>query len=253
MTLPAAFPINTQQINVELGRAPGAAFNMLGAEERVLAQVPSGTVSMGNFLGKSNHDVTTVHISSTASEVASYGADVTGRWVVVLAIGSDPGGVIAATVSGAPAIIIAQNGNTFSGVGESCSILVAQPSGTSGLVSLSGGGTPKRFYLLRTTGYNLSSAIFAANAAANGVPPWSSVPIAANGFAVGVAMNDGSVGGAPSWTGLTNRELNTITISGKRNSIAWDFNMAASGGRLIDFNPANDGAGATTGCVASFA
>jgi len=50
-------PISNQpsasEINVELGRASNAAFSMNGAAERALAQVPTGTISMNDFIGKS--------------------------------------------------------------------------------------------------------------------------------------------------------------------------------------------------------
>lgn len=53
MTLPCSFPISASQINVELGRAANAAFDMQGASERALAGVPSGAISMSDFLCKS--------------------------------------------------------------------------------------------------------------------------------------------------------------------------------------------------------
>lgn len=53
MTLPASFPLSASQINVELGRAPTAPFDIQGAEERELAEVPSGAISFSDFLGKS--------------------------------------------------------------------------------------------------------------------------------------------------------------------------------------------------------
>lgn len=69
MTLPAAFPLSASQINVELGRAGGAAFDIQGAEERLLAQVPAGAISMSNFLGKSKRSVTLVYSSFAGGKV----------------------------------------------------------------------------------------------------------------------------------------------------------------------------------------
>lgn len=54
MTLQASFPLDASDINVELGRAGGAAFSMSGAEERALAGVPSGAISFSDFLGKTS-------------------------------------------------------------------------------------------------------------------------------------------------------------------------------------------------------
>jgi len=53
MALPSSPPITAQDINVELGRSPTAAFSIIGAEERALAGVPSGPISFSDFLGKS--------------------------------------------------------------------------------------------------------------------------------------------------------------------------------------------------------
>lgn len=54
MTLPTNFPISASQINVELGRASGAQITLGGTAERALAGVPTGAISMSNFLGKSS-------------------------------------------------------------------------------------------------------------------------------------------------------------------------------------------------------
>ena len=54
MTLPSTGVITAAMINVELGRASTAAFNINGAEERALAGKPSGAISFADFRGKSN-------------------------------------------------------------------------------------------------------------------------------------------------------------------------------------------------------
>ena len=54
MTLPSSGPISASDINVELGRASNAYFDINGAAERALAGVPSGTISFSDFYGKSN-------------------------------------------------------------------------------------------------------------------------------------------------------------------------------------------------------
>lgn len=53
MALPASGPLSASQINVELGRAVGAAFSMNDAAVRSLAGKPSGPISFGDLLGKS--------------------------------------------------------------------------------------------------------------------------------------------------------------------------------------------------------
>lgn len=53
MTLPVSGPLSASQINVELGRAVGAAFSMNDAAVRGLAGKPSGLISFSDLLGKS--------------------------------------------------------------------------------------------------------------------------------------------------------------------------------------------------------
>lgn len=54
MTLPSSGVMTAAMVNVELGRASNAFFNMNGAAERALAGVPSGGYGMNSFYGKSN-------------------------------------------------------------------------------------------------------------------------------------------------------------------------------------------------------
>lgn len=54
MTLQTSGTITAAQINVELDKTPTAYFALGGVEERELAQVPTGTISMDDFYGKSN-------------------------------------------------------------------------------------------------------------------------------------------------------------------------------------------------------
>lgn len=53
MALPSTGTITAAMINVELGRAENAPFNINGAEERALAGKPTGAISFDDFRGKS--------------------------------------------------------------------------------------------------------------------------------------------------------------------------------------------------------
>jgi len=54
VTLPLSGPMSASMINVELGRAGNAPFDINGAQERALAAVPAGKISFSDFYGKSS-------------------------------------------------------------------------------------------------------------------------------------------------------------------------------------------------------
>lgn len=54
MTLPASGAISFNNINVELGQPGTTTANINQSSYRTLAGVPSGTISLSNFYGKSN-------------------------------------------------------------------------------------------------------------------------------------------------------------------------------------------------------
>ena len=57
MALPSTGAISASMINLELGKASNAQFNIAGSDERGLADKPSGTISFADFRGKSAWDV----------------------------------------------------------------------------------------------------------------------------------------------------------------------------------------------------
>lgn len=147
MTLQASFPLSASDINVELGRAGGAAFDIQGAEERALAEVPAGAISMSDFLGKALFSVTNTGEAVSASAGStqtfagqSFGAAHADRemWYVVtwkntLASART---LDTATIGGIGTTIVIQD-NQNDGVGRDIGVAVfyaAVPSGTSGSV-----------------------------------------------------------------------------------------------------------------------
>jgi len=83
MTLPSSGPMSASMINVELGRASNAPFNINGSAERALAGKPSGAISFSDFYGKSNLPPTTGSMVSGASgnnTGYSNGAYLSGAW-----------------------------------------------------------------------------------------------------------------------------------------------------------------------------
>lgn len=72
MALPASGTLSASQINVELGLAAGAAFSMNDAGVRGLAGKPSGLISFGDLLGKSN-SVAIYNTNITVANMANGG------------------------------------------------------------------------------------------------------------------------------------------------------------------------------------
>lgn len=206
-----------------------------------------GMLGMAGFSG-GGASVGLVHTSSSASETAQYGDDTSGRWIAVIALGGDDASPynLSATISGVAGTVIKRHSSgNGAGPATGTAIIVGQPSGTSGTVTISGTTGPMRFFVLRVTGYNLGSAVYTNDSAGAGVPPWS-VNVPASGFTLSVCRSS-SIGPSPiSWTGLTEQ-----VTSGGNPSVAWDINMAANPAKAIDVT-ASDTNGATSAVIATF-
>ena len=63
MTLQISGVITVGDINVELGKARNAAFNIGSTEARTLAKIPSGIIKMSDFYGKSTYPVNGTYLS----------------------------------------------------------------------------------------------------------------------------------------------------------------------------------------------
>lgn len=189
--------------------------------------------------------------SSSASESVNYGADVPGRWIVILAVGGNDNSAynLAATISGvAGTVIVRHSGGDGAGTATGTAIIVGQPSGTSGTVTITG-TTTMRFYVLRVVGYDCSAAVFSDDGQGVGIPPWSA-NVPANGLTLGIVQNSNA--DAIAWTGLTERIAENALIAAKNSSAAWDINMSADAAKAIDVT-ASDTNGVTSACIATFA
>jgi hypothetical protein len=172
MTLPASFPLSVSQINVELGRPAGAAFNITGAAERALAGVPSGPISFSDFLGKTNSGGSAASVlllssgvdinSGTANGVSFGDADAGRRIVVVIHSDGDGSDYTGITIGGVSATIHEQRGHFGGGTGLHLAIAsAAVPSGTTGTVAISGGSagvSGRRMAVYRLVGYSFLAA-----------------------------------------------------------------------------------------------
>lgn len=207
-----------------------------------------GILGIAGFVG--GPSVELVYTSSSASEVATYGAEETGRWIAVLALGGDDASPynLAVTMSGAGTLIKRHSSGTGAGPATGTAIYVGQPSGTSGTVTVTG-TTTMRFRVLRVVGYDLSAAVYSADSTGAGVPPWN-VNVPTQGLTLSVIQNAASVG-AISWTNLTERIADNVMIGTKINSAAWDLNMAANPSLSVDVT-ATDTDGGTSAVIATF-
>jgi len=152
MALPASFPISASQINVELGRAPTAAFDIQGTAERDLAEVPSGAISMSDFLGKEAFSVAILSPvagggGTTINPVLDFGAANTNRRMFAFVHWYNnvdavrP--IVSATIGGVAAAIHGQDGNhnSSANIGYGVAIISALvPTGTSGTASVTFAG-----------------------------------------------------------------------------------------------------------------
>lgn len=192
-----------------------------------------------------------VHTSSSDSETAQYGTDTPSRWIVILALGGDAGSAynLSATISGVAGTVIKRHSSgSGGGAATGTAIIVGQPSGASGTVTISG-TTTMRFHVLRVTGYDMGTAVFSDDSDGAGIPPWSA-NVPTNGLTLAVIQNSPLVG-AISWSGLTERIADNVLIGTKINSAAWDINMAADAAKAIDVT-ASDTDGLTSAVIATF-
>lgn len=228
MTLPSSGGLTIAQILAEIGDS--FPVTIPNANWRTLAQKPSGSLVIPtDFYGKTWRSATLVHTSSSASETAQYGADVSGRWIAVIALGGNDNSAynLAATISGVAGTVIKRHSSgNGSGPATGTAIIVGQPSGTSGTVTITG-TTTMRFYVLRVTGYNLGTAVFSDDSTGAGVPPWSA-NVPANGLTLSVCQSGPSGPSPISWTNLTERVADASLISSHVSSVAWDVYMSAN-------------------------
>lgn len=116
MTLPASGTISMSNINTEMGRASNYQFSLNDSDVRALAGVPSGTISLSNFYGKSN-----IHYvrPSTYSITSVTGGSVTNP-TAIYAGKTGPLNTSAYTTvaHGALGLVDQQEGITYSGFGS---------------------------------------------------------------------------------------------------------------------------------------
>lgn len=256
MTLPSSGGLTVAQILAELGDS--YPVTIPNANWRALAGKSAGSLVIPtDFYGKSLVTETDNRTTAATSHTTvDFGADTTGRWVVVLAThgnsGSDPGTTPTATIGGVAATrIAAASTGTGSGVACGAAMFVAQPSGANGTVAVSWGGLATSIIALRVITYNLSAASDSDSASSSGMP--MSLDIPSNGLLIGYVAR-GAVNEI-TWTNLTEQGADSTDSNSKRRSRGWDYNMSPETNRSVDVSPWNGSAsnGINAAVVASFA
>lgn len=223
MCLPGSFPISVSQINVELGRAANAAFDIQGATERELAGVPSGAISFSDFLGKCNTEsafVADYTVSFGGSQMTAsidVPTPVTNRRVVLAvewSAGATPRSLSNGTIGGVSVTIHRQISIT-GGVGSIGVAIVSAivPTGTTGIsvvMNFSGSVGPNgHLGVWRLKGYNTIVATGAD----------SSAPTITSLSATVATQNPGSIIGAYMGSTATNTVQITWTNATERFDI----------------------------------
>lgn len=256
MTLPATFPISANQINVELGRSPNAQFNMLGASERALAGVPSGPISMANFLGKSAvtpvpKEASFLHLGAGVSGLnhtyvgVPFGSPTPSRIVVVCVHWAESAihrTLTGAFIGGVPATIHAQRGHSGGSTGFGAAIISANATGgTSGDVTLgfSGSTSQSSIGVHRLSGFGGISDVKSTESAGTtqALPVSVAVP-SAGAVIAAYSGSTGTVATDVAWTSVTERydSIQGVRVSSTLDSglPAQTLNLIASQGAIAD-------------------
>jgi hypothetical protein len=106
MTLPASGAISFNAINVELGQAGTTSANINQASYRTLAGVPSGTIALSNFYGKSNQFSLTISANQTNLNLGTYASANGWNGSSKLAATINSGVYISSNSTGTPALTV---------------------------------------------------------------------------------------------------------------------------------------------------
>lgn len=214
-----------------------------------------GFTGICGFLGVASSVTQTDSRTTTATSFANvnFGPDGVGRWVAILVFHHNtsvsPGQTPTATIGGVSATrIAAHSTGNGSGTASGIALLVAQPVGASGTVSVTWGGLSTTIVALATVGYDLSSAFAAAAAGSSGGGVFLT-DIPAQGLLLGAVCRANDTA-AVTWTNLT--EKADESVIGNRRSWGWDFPLASQSGRSVSYTPYSSGQGQNAGLVASF-
>jgi hypothetical protein len=248
MTLPASGAISFNAINVELGVAGTTTANINQATYRTLAGVPSGTIALSNFYGKSNRAAVSFTYSSNTTNaslnITSLSGYAAGTSDVTITINS--GVYVYSTSTGTPGLTLSggSSGDTVTVVNNGF-ILGKGGNGhgqTAGNAAQAGlvGGTALQLGF-NTTVNNTNGSAYVAGGGGSGAQLGGTGGGGAGGGNGGFfngkygLFSTGAAGGGPGATGA-----NGAGIPFGKGAI----NQGGGGGRIL---PGSGGAGGAAG------
>lgn len=227
MTLPSSGAMSSSMINVELGRAPTAVFQLTGAAERALAGIPSGAIGFHNFYGKSaggggGPPVGTIvyqgAFDGSPSSVAGapLGTAAAGRIVSVVVHWMSTTAVrrtlSSATIAGVPATIRTQiddaGGVTAFGVAVIDAVVAA---GTTGTISCTFSGAVAPIHIVVHAIYNCTAAVGIDADINSGSKGNLNLTLATGSGSVAVAGVSESTGTGRTWINAANTDNSSMT------------------------------------------
>ena len=247
MTLPASGAISFNAINVELGVAGTTTANINQASYRTLAGVPSGTIALSNFYGKSNrvaisytYSSTTANASLNVTTIGGYSAGTSDITITVNASvylystsTSTPGLTLSGGASG-DTITLVNNGYIMGMGGKGAQGLGSPPFRRVGL----NGGTALQLGFNTTVNNTNGSAYIGggggSGAAGNAAGGGGAAGGGQGGGAYGT--DNGGAGGGPGSSGAT---------GGTRIDSCCGTNYYGGGGGGGRIFPGSGGSGAT--------
>lgn len=258
MTLQSSFPLKASDINIELGRAGGAPFDIQGAQERALAQVPSGPISFSNFLGKSTRNIVQTDnrtaFSSQAGAVFTFSAVAlsTNGFMVILVEHGDqdnpPGLTPTCTIDGvAAARYEPHSTGTGPALGRAAGTVVfigtAAHSTGDVVVTWNANINVLSLVAVNVLGYSSTPSATFGGSSNNGDLGTVTLNMPANGAAIAI-KGDGVRSDNSTWTGITERA--DTSWNGNSRTWAWDYNISASPSYTISVSPYDPFDGSTS-------
>ena len=244
MTLPASGPISFNAINVELGVAGTTQADINQSSYRTLAGVPSGTIALSNFYGKSNSFSATISSNQTNLNLRTWA--LANGWggtsAATITVGSSV--YIYSTSTGTPGLTI--DGSWPGGLTLVNNGNILGMGGLGGNISSNNGSSGGSAISMGLSGTTITNNGYIAGGGGGGAGDYSGGGGGAGGGTGGAIPagggSGGAAGGAGGGPGSSGSDGGYAYINfGKY--ITWE-GSGGGGGRIL---PGSGGAGGTVG------